>query len=345
MIESKAGGQGAWLVPARGRHLWSIVLAGGEGERTRDFVRARFGVDKPKQYCTFIGRRSLLQHTVDRADHMISPERRVIVAARHHRLELERQMASRPRGTLLFQPRNLGTAPGVFLPLARVLASDPGATVVVLPSDHFVRPERRFLETMSRALAVNRRLDGRPLVIGVVPDRPETEYGWIEAGIRLPSTPCAEVSSVTRFVEKPPHDTAVRILRRGGLWNTSIVIAKAERLWQLGWRHLLEIMPVFATLRALFARKPPGILEGNLELLYSQLPSRDFSRDLLEPAASELAVMKLDACSWSDWGSPGRITESLEAIGRQSPRALALETSPRFQPPATGVLRGQDVSV
>jgi hypothetical protein len=48
-------------------HIWSIILAGGHGERTKDFVWFTLGHDKPKQYCTFLGRHSLVQHTIDRA--------------------------------------------------------------------------------------------------------------------------------------------------------------------------------------------------------------------------------------------------------------------------------------
>jgi hypothetical protein len=63
---------------------WSIILAGGEGERMQSFIQRRFGETKPKQYCTFVGSRSLLQHAVDRADALTSPKRRIVVAAKHH---------------------------------------------------------------------------------------------------------------------------------------------------------------------------------------------------------------------------------------------------------------------
>ena len=48
--------------------LWSIILAGGDGERTRPFIQEWLGVAVPKQYCTFVGTRSMLQHTWDRAN-------------------------------------------------------------------------------------------------------------------------------------------------------------------------------------------------------------------------------------------------------------------------------------
>ncbi|HEX9725637.1 MAG TPA: sugar phosphate nucleotidyltransferase, partial [Vicinamibacteria bacterium] len=116
--------------------LWSILLAGGEGERTRPFIERWLGRHKPKQYCTFVGTRSLFQHTVDRADRLSQAERRLVVAADSHREDVLSQMEGRVPGRILFQPENRGTAPGVFLPLTYVLAEDPEATVVVYPSDH-----------------------------------------------------------------------------------------------------------------------------------------------------------------------------------------------------------------
>src|SRR3990172_2715222 len=138
-------------------HLWSIVLAGGEGERTRAFVEEWLGYHKPKHYCVFAGTRSLFQHTIDRADALGSPERRVVVAAPEHRGHLLEQLAGRGEGRVLFQPKNRGTAPGVFLGVTYVLARDPNATVVIYPSDHFVYPESAFLNVVANAVRAAER--------------------------------------------------------------------------------------------------------------------------------------------------------------------------------------------
>ena len=63
-------------------NVWSIVLAGGDGVRTNEFIRRRFGYEKPKQYCTFVGSLSMFQHTLDRAARLTPWERVVVVAAR-----------------------------------------------------------------------------------------------------------------------------------------------------------------------------------------------------------------------------------------------------------------------
>src|SRR5690242_12015298 len=131
-------------------NVWSVVLAGGEGERMRPFIESWLGHHRPKQYCAFVGRRSLLQHTVDRADAIAAPARRITVAAEAHRGVATEQLASRG-GRLLFQPANRGTAAGVFLPLAMVREADPQATVVIYPADHFVFPETRFTAAVRQA--------------------------------------------------------------------------------------------------------------------------------------------------------------------------------------------------
>jgi hypothetical protein len=61
-------------------NLWSIVLAGGDGARTKEFIRHWLGYEKPKQYCVFVGSRSMFQHTLDRAVRLTPEELRVLEA-------------------------------------------------------------------------------------------------------------------------------------------------------------------------------------------------------------------------------------------------------------------------
>lgn len=103
--------------------VWSL-LAGGEGERLRPFINRWLGEHKPKQYCTFVGTRSLFQHTVDRADTISCALRRIIVAATSHRHCLREQLAGK-ESTVVFRPANRGIAAGNFVPLALMLRNDP----------------------------------------------------------------------------------------------------------------------------------------------------------------------------------------------------------------------------
>jgi hypothetical protein len=94
----------------------------------------------PTQWFRFTGTRSRFPHTVDRADRISPPERRLTEIGRRHR-EIDRiQLGARSKGIVVEQPVNKNTAAGVFLPLAHVRARDPNATIVIYPSDHFVHP-------------------------------------------------------------------------------------------------------------------------------------------------------------------------------------------------------------
>ena len=218
--------------------LWSIVLAGGEGERVRPFVQRWLGCHKPKQYCAFVGDRSMLQHTVDRATQLAPPSRTVAIVAREHRREALAQLQGRQVGSILLQPVNRDTGAGIFLPLTYIRAHDRRATVVIYPSDHFVYPEDRFLEIVTLAVRSAEGLHDRVVLLGVQPDRLELDYGWIQPGQCLAISGNLPVRAVSRFVEKPTAAQADDALSKGAMWNTLVMAAKLDSLWQLGWHPL-----------------------------------------------------------------------------------------------------------
>lgn len=123
--------------------LWTIVLAAGEGARLAPLTERLYGAPLPKQFAVLAGDRSLLQATVDRLMPLVPPSRTVIVVPVAHEA-LAREQACKRYGSagpvrIVAQPANRGTGPGVMLPLAHVLALDPGARVIVTPSDHHYR--------------------------------------------------------------------------------------------------------------------------------------------------------------------------------------------------------------
>jgi len=111
----------------------------------------------------------MLEHTLDRSDQITAPERKVTIITRAHRVHAWPQLA-KYRGTVLVQPANCETAPGIFLGLAHVLAHDPGATLMVFPSDHFVYPEHQFLRVARKVNQAAERLKRWLFVLGVRPD-------------------------------------------------------------------------------------------------------------------------------------------------------------------------------
>ena len=298
---------------AAGSMVWSIVLAGGEGERVQPLVRRWLGLPRPKQYCAFVGTRSMFQHTVDRARRLLSGEQAVVVAASHHRVDVEAQLRGRPIGKLLWQPANRDTAAGVFLPLSYVWRRNPEATVVVYPSDHFIWPEPRFLDTVRRAIASVEAMPDRMLLLGVQPDRLETEYGWIMRGAALGGSPAHPVRAVSAFVEKPSAEIADAAFRLGALWNTFVLVAKAEALWQAGHACFPDMMPLFERLASAWGGPDE---HAAVEAAYREMPAYNFSAHLLQRSPTRVAVMELTGVLWSDWGKPERIAETIRRIGK-----------------------------
>ena len=301
-------------------HLWSIVLAGGEGERTRPFIEQWLGYSIPKQYCTFVGTRSMLQHTLDRADQLSHKDQKVTVVSRTHHRQVWPQFENQVAGQVILQPRNCNTGAGIFLPLTYVLARDPQATVVIYPSDHFVFPEHRFVETVQRAIRATEILAERLIVLGVRPTSLELDYGWLEVGAPIGWSSGSCVQQVKSFLEKPEALTALTAMAGDALWNTLVLVTKAETLWKLGWECFPEVMLRFVQLRKSIGTPQES---QTLEAIYREMPPRNFSSDLLQRVPDSVGVMELEEVLWSDWGRPERIAETLRVLGKEPAFSVA----------------------
>lgn len=293
--------------------LWSVVLAGGEGERTRPFIERWLGYHLPKQYCSFVGTRSMLQHTWDRAERLTGADRNVTVMAQQHHVLAWRQIERQRGGTVIFQPQNRDTAAGVFLPLAYVRAWDAEATVVLFPSDHFIYPEEPFMAQVRRVAGAVDWLADRLILLGLPPTNLEVEYGWIEPGETLGWCGGCAVKAVNTFLEKPDRVRAVKAMARGALWNTMVLAGKVETLWTLGWKCFPEIMVRFEQLVEAIGTPLEG---ATLKEMYREMPRRNFSSDLLQRVPERVGVVELRDVMWSDWGKPERIVDTLRQIGK-----------------------------
>jgi len=147
----------------------ALILAGGEGKRLRPFVHLLRGDLLPKQYVNFIGRRSMLEHTLDRAERLVPRQRVFTIVNRDHLIfpEVTRQVAPRHRGTVIVQPENKETAPGILFSLVHIAKRYPDSIVTLLPSDHFVLEEDRLLTYLSTAYHSVKRDPSRIVLLGI----------------------------------------------------------------------------------------------------------------------------------------------------------------------------------
>ncbi len=279
---------------------WSIVLAGGEGDRLRPYVQRCFGEAIPKQYCAFAGTRSMLEDAVDRATKLSGNDVAIVTAAHHERWASE-QLAGF-RGHRIAQPVNRETGPGVYLPLAYVRARDPDAVVYLLPSDHDIRPADRFVAQVTAAGDLAARRPEEIVLVGVPPTEPDGSYGYIEAdGVR-----------VRRFVEKPGRAGAAAAIARGAAWNAMVLAASVRALWDAGRACIPDVIERLEDIAPALGTR---FERAALERAYDGMPFANFSRDVLEQVCDRCLLVLLDGVEWSDWGEPARIEASLRRAG------------------------------
>ena len=296
-----------------------IVLSAGHGTRMRDFVHQLRGHDLPKQYVNFVGRRSMLEHTFDRAEKLISAERLYVVIAREHLefSEVSRQIGSRPTETVVIQPKNKDTAPGLLLPLIYLHRRYPDAAVAIFPSDHFIVEEDIFIRHVDLAFRVVEQDGSRMVLLGVEPTAPEPEYGYIVPGEKTKEPGLASARKVEMFVEKPAVEAAKKIVRIGALWNTLVMVFSLTTVMDVFQRTTPKLYHSFQPL--LKAIGTPDEQRA-LEAVYRELSPINFSTAILEVLPfeyrQELLVLPVRGVTWSDWGSADRLLTGLKKIGQ-----------------------------
>jgi mannose-1-phosphate guanylyltransferase len=289
-------------------NTWAVVLAGGDGNRLRELTTTTTGEVIPKQFCSLHSDTCLLQDAIKRA-HAVAPTQHIcsVVAAQHRRW-WGHALQSLPAQNIFAQPENRGTAHGVLFPLLQIERRAPNSVVLLLPADHYVSDETTMVRSLRAATNLAADNDGLVYLLGVEPDHPDQELGYI-----VPSERCRDApAGVVRFVEKPPAEAARALLSEGALWNTFIVAGSVRALLNLFEGHFVSTMRAMRQAIDLAHSEPVGSVA--LELLYTDLESRDFSRDVLKRHDQMLQVLRVPRCGWTDLGTPKRVEETVRSL-------------------------------
>lgn len=284
---------------------WALVLAAGEGIRLRTLTTTPSGAAIPKQYCSLRSGPSLLEEALDRARAVASNQHTCVVVARQHRRWWEPQLQSLPIENRIEQPENRGTANGILLPLLHILERDPGAQVILFPSDQHVREEAILARALREAVAQLPLRSDEIVLLGLTPEDADPELGYIVPG-RADDRGAWEV---LQFVEKPTVSRARELIARGGLLNSFIMASSGQTLLALFRRRIPDIVTAMrsAVRRDLASRSNPRATAD----LYARLPTIDFSNDILPGHEAYLRVLPVPKCGWTDLGTPQRVACAL----------------------------------
>jgi mannose-1-phosphate guanylyltransferase len=307
------------------RNEWAVILAGGDGTRLKSLTRRIAGDDRPKQFCTVLGGATLLEETQRRTALELANERTLYVVNQIHRPYYAPVLRRHRKENLVVQPRNRGTAPAILYSLLRIATRDPEAVLAIFPSDHYVSDNSKFMAHVRAALDTVRQRQDLVILLGLEPESPEVEYGWIEPASSINEHP--RVFGVRRFWEKP-HQILAQVLQlRGCLWNSFVMVASARALIDIIEASAPDLYRGFAGLTSLLGTRAEA---KAIDHLYDRLEEVNFSHRVLALRPERLAVLKVSGVRWNDLGEPKRVMASLAIAGVRPSWLDAPQQQPRF---------------
>lgn len=212
-----------------------VIMAGGAGNRLWPLSSA----DTPKQFVDVLGcGKSLLQLTAERFAGVCPQENIWVVTSEKYASLVKEQLPMLPEGNILKEPCRRNTAPCIAYAAWKIKKKDPGANMVVTPSDHFVADVQEFRRVINSSLSFVTGSDAI-LTLGIKPSRPETGYGYIEAVLGSSTLSNKEIFRVDSFKEKPSLDVAETYVAKNNfywnagifIWNVSTIV-NAFRIYQ-----------------------------------------------------------------------------------------------------------------
>jgi len=216
--------------------LFPVILSGGSGSRLWPLSREHY----PKPLLPLVSEISLLQETAIRLDTFPGIGDVICVCNEEHRFLVAEQVAQlgKSPATILLEPEGRNTAPALTLAALYLVQQEPDAMMVVMPADHVMTDKLQFVESVKRG--IEHAAKGELVTFGVVPDGPETGYGYIKRSDALEE---GGAYSVSEFVEKPDQDTAEQYVKAGDYyWNSGIFLMSAGRWLEEIGRFRPEIL-------------------------------------------------------------------------------------------------------
>lgn len=274
-----------------------VIMAGGSGTRLWPISRKKY----PKQFLPLMGEHSMLQETITRLN-TLDVEPPMVICNDDYRFIIAEQLRSlgHESASIILEPTGRNTAPAIALAAIKALKKGGDPLLLVLAADHDIQNAQEFCKVIAAAEQVAEQ--GKMVTFGIVPNAPETGYGYIRRGAAV-SGQLFEQYDVSEFVEKPNLKTAEAYLNSGDFyWNSGLFLFKASRYIE----ELKKYRPdIYAACAAAMAHEHPDLDFVRIdEKAFSECPSESIDYAIMEPLCERgdsVVVVPLDV-GWSDVG-------------------------------------------
>ena len=270
-----------------------VILSGGSGTRLWPLSRAL----RPKQLLSMVSNYTMIQDTVTRLKGITDLADPIIVCNEEHRFTIAEQMREMNinPSAIILEPFGKNTAPAVAISALQSQKDEKDPVLLVLPADHVIGDQAAFHAAVE--MGYQAALSDKLVTFGIVPDAPETGYGYIKAGEKLDND---SVLSVEKFVEKPDTKTAQTYLDDGSYyWNSGMFMFKASAYLNELTAHNNEMYNCSAEALST-ATIDMDFIRLNREV-FEKCPADSIDYAVMEKTASA-AVIPVDM-QWNDIGS------------------------------------------
>ena len=279
-----------------------VILSGGSGTRLWPVSRKHY----PKQFIPLRDERSLFQDTVKRVN-MLNHEIQapIVICNDEHRFMAAEQMRLENvnNANIILESVGRNTAPAIALAAMCALQRDENSVLLVLPADHILNDQDKFGQAVEAA--AGKAAENKLVTFGISPTRPETGYGYIQAGEMMNDGNAHQVAS---FVEKPDLAKAQEYCDSGNYyWNSGMFMFKASEYLN----ELARFEPEMTTC----VKSAYGSQEKDLDFIridkegFANCKSESIDYAVME--RTQNAVVVPLSCDWNDVGSWHALWESL----------------------------------